>query len=167
MCPGNIIPLIIVGLLVLALVGTSALAEGASIPDERENPDHWEVHAALMTVAVLLYFTSAVTVLLERLDVQWWKWVHVGTGVLATILAGAGVALGWWMVDRTTTEHFSNTHSFLVAVGLALVFAPLVTGLVAHLMRGSRMGVRWAHIILGLLGAIVMVVGIVTGLGIA
>ena len=154
-------------LLALPFVSLNVVAVAADSPDTRENPEHWEAHAAFISLAVLLYLISPGVLVLKRLKVKWWKEAHMGLGALAAALAVVGVALGLWIVERAGVDHFNNTHSFLVALTMALVFAPLVTGLVLQYLKETSRGVRWAHIVLGILGIVAMVIGTVTGLAIS
>ncbi len=163
--------------LVLAAVLLSiALVAGGALADEDEEDDlprYWEVHAGLLSLATGL-FVLAYGILVLRfiqakvLRVQWVKglWfarAHNALGAVGAALGAAGIAVGYYMVDQAGTGHARLTHSLVGFLTLALIIAPIASGAAVGRAGGYRTQVRWWHIVLGLAGIAVMLVGAATG----
>ena len=145
---------------IAAILALSLLAPFAAAEDDgQDNPDYWEVHAAIMGLAGLLFVLASAFSVLKFLKEKRRVQVHVAIGALAGAVAVSGIALSWWIVERAGRSHFSLTHSVVGYTTLALVLAPLVSGLILTRVKGKkRKKVLMAHIVLAVATIVAMVI---------
>jgi hypothetical protein len=155
----------IVAILALSLLAPYAAADGEE--DRYSTPRYWQVHAAIMGVAGLLFVLAPTTSLLRLLNVEWRVKAHIVIGSMAIGLAMAGIAFGVWMVERRGHSHFSLTHSVAGGVALAILLVLLASGILLARSREERSGIPWLHVILSIGAVVATVITGATGANLA
>ena len=147
---------------ILAVILVISLLPPYAAADRYSGPRHWEVHAAIMGLAGLLFVLTPATSLLRLLKVEWRPKAHMVIGGLAVGLAITGTAFGFWMLEWAGRSHIM-THSVAGYVGLAFLLAPLASGIVLAQSKRDESVIRWVHIILGIASIVAMVIAGILG----
>jgi hypothetical protein len=141
-------------------------------------PRYWQIHAALLTTGTACIVASYVALWLKilgkleglrlpaittRISRLWYRF-HIYLGVLGVGLSVAGVILGYLMVQWAYGgPHLRIIHSYIGIATGAIISIPLITGFVSRVMKRGRTTIRWWHVVLGLVGIGMMVLGTYSG----
>lgn len=157
--------------------GSATAQDGA--PGEGDNlPRYWEIHAALLTAGTVLFIGSYVALWLKflgkletyglpalavRISRLWYKW-HKYLGAIGVGLIIAGVVWGYIMVQWAHGgAHLRIPHSYVGFLAGFISVAPLLSGLISRRAKRGTTLLRWWHVVLGLSGIVVVLVGLFSG----